>query len=288
MAPERVTTSEGGATQARPSRPPVLAVLRSPTARWVAVLASSLAVTLIASVNVAVRAPDHAWSRAEARAVSYAALGSMQEVNFETEMAFAQAPRARSVAPVWTITPTPTGTGTLSPRPSPRPTSFDPEPPEEPIVEEEEEDDGDLGDELGSPDPLTVSAASNRATAGQSDAITYSFSVKNVSSAPVENIVAEMHIPAGTYAAGSCSGLVDEGTMQPPVCADVPGLPATGSDDHHVLRVIGTLQPGQQVAWTLKVRVGADTSDGATIINHTRARAGSIVVPSDEVLVLVV
>lgn len=267
----------------------VSSAMRSTMTRWISGLAVGLVLTMSASVGVAVRAPDAAWSRAEERSVSYAALGGMQEVTFTSDQASVQAPRGRVVqSPAWQM-PTPEPTPSFGEGPTPRPTGPAPVPSDEPEEDDEDdaEDDDDLGDELGAPDPLVVSASSDRAAAGQSDAIVYTFSVQNISTLPIEGVIAETHIPSGTYAAGSCSGFVDEGTTQAPVCADVPGLPATGSDDHHLLRFLGTLQPGQRVTWTLKVRVGSDTPDGATIIEHCRARAASIVVPSDDIIVSV-
>lgn len=246
---------------------------RTPTARWMASLAVGLVLTLLSSVTVALRATDRGLKGEPSRAVSYSALGAMEEIGFEIEQA-----RTQSDGDIVSLP------GTRR-TPHPKPTSSRKPHGDEPVDPDPDDDDGD---ELGEPDPLKVTASVDRTTAAQNDAITYTFSIENISDVVVSRIVAEQHIPAGTYAAGSCSGLTDEGTLQPPVCADVPGLPASGSDDYHVLRAIGDLQPGQRVEWTLKVRVGSDTPDGAAVVEHCRARGNAVLVPSEEVVVLVI
>lgn len=248
--------------------PPVADAFRGLTVRWLVALALALTGTLATSVWVAVRAGDHEYGHTDGRAVSYSALSAMQEVRFEGELARTQT--LGDISPL------------VDPRPRPTPTR-------DPVVDPDPDtdDDDDDGDEIGTPDPVLVTVVADRESAEQSESILYTFTVENVSDEPQQNIIAEMHIPSGTYPAGSCSGFADEVTMQPPVCADVPGLPATGTDDYHVLRTIASIAPGAIEEWRLIVRVGADTPDGATILQHCRVRIASAPYPSEEVAVVV-
>lgn len=253
----------------------LIAAVRAPTTRWLTLLVVVLAATLTVSVRAAMRAPDVTVAHQDARTVRYATLGGLPEVGFEADDASTQGSGRVIALPE----PQP-GPGGSSPRPTRAP------PTDDPVIEPDPDDDDDDGEEIR--DPLGVTANSDRTHAGQGDPITYTFSVTNTSDVVQENVIAETHIPAGTYAAGSCAGLADEGTLQPPTCADVPGLPASGSDDYHVLRSLGTMQPGARAQWQLKVRVGADTADGVAVVNHCRARTTTaVVVASSDVWVTV-
>lgn len=251
--------------------PRLITAVRAPTTRWLVTLVVVLAATLTVSVRAAMRASDVTVAHQDARTVRYAALGALSEVGFEVDDASTQG--SGSVVPLTYAEPTPDRT----PSGPTRPPTVDP-----PVVEPPPDD----GEEIR--DPLVVTAVADRTYASQGDPITYTFSVTNVSDIQHDNVIAETHIPSGTYAAGSCTGLVDEGTLQPPVCADAPGLPASGSDDYHMLRSIGTMQPGGRVEWKLTVRVGSDAADGAAIVNHCRARSSQTVsVASSDVFVAV-
>lgn len=250
-----------------------MTVVRAPATRWSALLVVVLTGTLTVSVRVAMRTPDTTMGPQDVRAVRYAALGGLSEVGFEADGASSQT--FGSVIALPYREPTPDRTH----RNRTRPPVVDP-PPEPPP------DDGDDGEEITA--PLLVTAVADRTTAAQGDRIVYAFSVTNVSDRVHENVIAETHIPAGTYAAGSCTGFTNEGTLDAPMCADVAGLPATGSDDHHLLRPIGTMQPGATAQWELVVRVGSDTADAVVIGNHCRVRTtAAVIVPSSDVWVTV-
>lgn len=251
----------------------VRAVVRAPATRWVTVLLVVLTGTLTVSVRMAMRAPDASVRQRDVRDERYVALEELAEVGFEADDASTQ------------------GLGSVLafayPTPVPNPTA--PRPPRPPVIDDPvDPGPGDGGDGEEVLPPMVVTAVADRATAAQGEPIVYTFSVTNVSDVAQENIIAETHVPTGTYAAGSCAGFTNEGTLDAPVCADTAGLPASGSDDYHVLRPLGTMQPGATAQWKLMVRVGSDTPDGAVIGNHCRARTtGAVVVPSSDVWVAV-
>lgn len=265
MAPRGVNDPVAPEATAVVDAPAPSDAFRGLTVRWLIALSFALTGTLTTSVWVAVRAGDRAYAHRGGRGASYSALIAMQEVRFEGELARTQT------------------FGDISPVVGPRPR---PTPARDPIVEPEPDPDDD-GEEMGTPDPVVVTVVADRESAGQGESIVYTFTVENVSEETQKNIIAEMHIPSGTYPAGSCSGFADEVTMQPPACADVPGLPATGTDDYHVLRTIASIAPGAIEEWRLIVRVGADTPDGAMILEHCRVRIASAPYPSEEVAVVV-
>lgn len=254
-----------------------LTVVRAPATAWFALLVVVLTGTLTVSVRIAMHAPDTTMGQPEVRAVRYAALGGLSEVGFEADGASSQT--FGSVIALPYEEPTfhdRDRNRTRPPVPDPTPTP--------PI---DDDDDDDDGEEITA--PLLVTAVADRRSAAQGDRIIYTFSVTNVSEQVHENIIAETHVPAGTYAAGSCTGFTNEGTLDAPMCVDLAGLPASGSDDRHLLRAIGTMQPGATARWELVVRVGSDTADAFVIGNHCRVRTtAAVIVPSSDVWVTVV